>query len=95
MSNPMTVQDNIIEFLKNDKTAVVTFSQGKYITKIKKLAEKYPDECKIVAENNDGSILAHIPVNWVKISRIKREISEEQRLQSAERLRNYRRNHTE
>lgn len=95
MSNPMTVQDNVIEFLKNDKTAVVTFSQGKYISKIKKLAKKYPDECKIVAENNDGSILAHIPVNWVKISRIKREMSEEQRLQSTERLRNYRRNHTE
>ena len=95
MSGPTTVQDNCIEFLKNDKTAVVTFSQGKYISKIKKLAEKYPDECKIVAENIDGSIMAHIPVKWIKISNIKREMTEEQKLESAERLKNYRRNHAE
>ena len=79
------VQDNTIEFLRNAKTAVVTFSQGKYITKIRKLAKEKPDDCKIKAENADGSIVATIPTKWVKISP-PRFVSDEQREKSAERL---------
>lgn len=60
--------ENTIEFLKDEQTATVTFSQGRYKTKIRKLAAKRPEECQIMAENSDGSILAHIPVSWVKIS---------------------------
>lgn len=71
------VQDNAIEFLRNAKTAVVTFSQGKYITKIRKLAEQRPNECKIKVENADGSIVATIPTKWIKISP-PRKMSEEQ-----------------
>lgn len=62
------VQDNAIEFLRNAKTAVVTFSQGKYISKIRKLAQEKPNECKIKVENADGSIVATIPTKWIKIS---------------------------
>ena len=54
-------QENVIEFLKDAKTATVTFSQGRYISKIKKLAEKHPDEVEIIAVNKN-SIMAHIPV---------------------------------
>ncbi len=59
--------ENVIEFLLNGKTATVTFSQGRYKTCIRKLAQSHPEECEIVAENKDGSICAHIPVEWVKI----------------------------
>lgn len=90
MSDFTTVQDNVIEFLKNEDTATVTFSQGRYITKIKKLAEKYPEECEIVAENKDGSIMAHIPVKWILISNRSRDLSEEERQVIADRLRNTR-----
>ena len=82
------VTENVIEFLRNQETATVTFCQGRFVTKIKKLAKQYPDECEIVAENKDGSILAHIPVKWIKISRIVREMSDEQREAQSERLRN-------
>ena len=79
-------QENAIEFLKNAKTATVTFSQGRYISKIKKLAEKYPDEVQIVHENK-GAIVAHIPVSYVKINRPpKREYSEEEKSAIRERL---------
>lgn len=78
MSDFTTVQDNVIEFLKGDKTATVTFCQQRFITKIRKLAEKFPDECKITHENKDGSIVAHIPVKWIKISKMERHLSEEQ-----------------
>lgn len=84
-----SVIDNTIEFLRNEKRATVTFSQGKYISKIRKLAESNPDECQIVAENSD-SIVAHIPVSWVKISANKRVMSEEQRKAAGERLKKMR-----
>ena len=60
--------ENGIEFLKDSDRATVSFSQGRYISKIKKLAAGHPAECEIVAENTDGSICAHIPVSWVRIS---------------------------
>lgn len=81
-------QENVISFLKGSDTATVTFSQGRYITKIKKLAEKYPDEVQICSENKDGSIVAHIPVSYIKINNSKREISEEERELLRERARN-------
>ena len=76
MSNNVT--ENVVEFPLNADTATVTFCQQRFITKIRKLAEKYPDECRITHENKDGSIVAHIPVKWIKISKVERHLSEEQ-----------------
>ena len=69
--------ENCIEFLRNAPVATVAFSQGKYVTKIKRLAESHPDECVIMEENYDGSIVAHVPTKWIKISanRAKKQIS--------------------
>lgn len=74
----INVTENVIEFRLNEDTATVTFCQARFITKIRKLAEKYPDECQITHENKDGSIVAHIPVKWIKISRVERHLSDEQ-----------------
>ncbi len=60
--------ENTIEFTKDSERATVTFSQGRYKTRIKKLAKSHPEECRIVAENQDGSLCAHIPVGWVRIN---------------------------
>lgn len=79
-------KDNVIEFLKDSKTATCTFSQGRYISKIKELAEKYPDRVQIVKENADGTLLAHVPVSAIKINIIERNLSEEQKRMAAERL---------
>ena len=83
------MNENILEFLKGSDTATVTFCQGRYVTRIKKLAEKYPDECEIVAENPDGSILAHIPVKWIKISANKSKMTDAQRAEASERLKTW------
>lgn len=83
--------ENAIEWIRNSDTATVMFSQGRYITKIEKLAEKYPDEVQITARNKT-SIIAHIPVSYIRISKITREMSEEQKEASRERLRSYRQN---
>ncbi|MGI6095017.1 MAG: hypothetical protein ACOYBL_06250 [Lachnospiraceae bacterium] len=82
-----SADENVIEFLRDQGRATVTFSQGRYKTRIKKLAESHPDECEIVAENKDGSLYAHIPVSWIRINPGK-NWSEEQRERQAEHARN-------
>ena len=83
------LKENVIEFVQNAETATVTFCQGRYISRIKELAEKKPDECKIVQINRDGSIVAHVPVAWVKINPT-RELSDEMREQYSERMKSLR-----
>ena len=71
-------EENVIEFLRGSETATVTFSQGRYITRIEKLAKKHPDKVQIVARNKN-SIVAHIPVKAIKINIIEgRERTEEE-----------------
>ena len=60
--------ESVIEFIKDSERATVTFCQGRYKSRIEKLAAKRPEECEIVAENPDGSLCAHIPVAWIRIA---------------------------
>ena len=85
----MGSDDNCIEWFTGAKKVGVTFSQRKWITKLKKYAKDYPDDVNVLAENEDGSIYAHVPLSWVKLSPPKkgREFTEEERAQAAERLR--------
>lgn len=61
-------KENMIEFLEDEQRATVTFSQGRYKSRIRKLATDRPAECQIVAENTDGSLCSYIPVAWIKIN---------------------------
>ena len=78
--------ENVIEFMTNGTRATLSFSQGRYKSAIRKLAEKHPEDCRIIADNEDGSICAHVPVAWIRISP-PRQYTEEQRQQMGERLR--------
>ncbi len=60
--DPSDNVENGIEFIKDAKTATVQFCQGRYKSRIKKLAAERPEKCEILAENKDGTLLAHIPV---------------------------------
>ena len=80
-------QDNCFEWLTGQKRASVTFSQKRFVNKLKKYAGEYPGDIEIVAENEDGSICAHVPVTWFKFSPPRvREMSDEERAAAAERL---------
>ena len=81
------LSENNIEWYTGDKTVTLSFSQKKYVNKIKKYAEKNSD-VKIMAENEDGSICAHIPLSWIKISppRQGREYTEEEKAAIGERF---------
>ena len=83
--------ENVIEFLNGQKRATVTLSQGRYKTKVEKLAKERPDECKILARNPDGTILAHVPTSWVKISPPRKvEMSEDRKEELRKQLANAR-----
>lgn len=51
--------ENAIEFMTNGTKATLTFSQGRYKSVIRKLAEKHPDDCQIVADNEDGKFFCN------------------------------------
>ena len=83
--------ENAIEFIKHSKRATVTFSQPRYINRIKELAEKHPEECEIVAltkSTGEGEIIcAHVPTTWIRIAPpVVRELTEEQRKEYRERF---------
>ena len=80
-------RENVIGWFKDSEIATVTFSQGRYISMIKKLAEKHPDDVKIL-ENSNGTILAYVPVKAIHISIVHRDIkmTDEQRRAASERL---------
>ena len=82
--------ENVIEFLKNQETATVTLSQGRFIGMIKRLAEKYPGQVEIIHDTDaNGYFLAHVPVSWIKF-RPPLEISDERKKELAERLNAFR-----
>lgn len=60
-------RENVIEWIEGNKTATCTFSQRRFINRIKKMAEKHGSPVEILAENMDGSIMAHIPLSAVHL----------------------------
>lgn len=78
------MRENTIEWLTGQNRVTVSLTQQKHINKVKKLAEAYED-VEIVAENADGSVCAHLPLSFIKIS-APRQVSEEQKAEMAERL---------
>ena len=81
--------ENTIEFVKHSAQATVTFSQPRYITRIRRLAEKYPKECQIVdidkVPGEGETICAHIPTAWIKIQP-GMELTEKEREERSKRM---------
>ena len=85
----MENKENCIEFLTGDKTATLTFTNRKHITKIKKLYNEYKSDFEYFVENTDGSVCAKVPLKWIKLSVPRKvEYSEEQKAMLSERMKN-------
>lgn len=89
----MENNENMIDFISGARTATVTFTNRKHISRIKKLYEERGDEFKYYHENEDGSVCAKLPLKWIKVNagsvpgtRAKREMTEEQKQALRERL---------
>ena len=64
----------------------MSITQGRTITRVMRLAESRPEECRIIAENKDGSICARVPTAWIRINP-GMNLNEEQRENRADRMR--------
>lgn len=73
-----TCKDNSVDWYTGEKTITCTFSQRKWVNKIKKLAKSHPNDVTIVFENTDGSIIAKLPLAYFKLTP-PRQVSDEQR----------------
>lgn len=64
----------------NDNIGWFSSDEKKWITRIRKLKEQYPDQVIIRAEpeTNDGCIYCKVPQSWLKIQP-PRQMTEEQR----------------
>ena len=80
----MENKENCIEFFTGDKVATLSLTSRRYISRIKKLRENYPDDINYV-ENKDGSICAKIPVSFVKLIG-PRQLTDEQKEAASQRL---------
>ena len=66
----------------NKERAFFSSDERKFITKVRKLKEKYPDEVRIITEpeDNDGCIYCELPTRWFTIRVPKRmNLTDEQR----------------
>ena len=77
-----------LEFFSDRDYMGISTNVGKYVNKLSKLKEKYPDDVNIV-ENPENWIYAKIPITWFKFPSPKRRITEEQRQAASERLSQY------
>lgn len=77
----------VIEWIKGSEYAGITVPSGTVLkSKLLRLAKEKPEDVKIIAINMDGSLYAHIPINYVKISP-PRQVSDEQKEAASERFR--------
>ena len=86
------IHETVYEHMSGNPTFTVTAEERWSCGMIRRLSEKYPEEVKIIAQNQDGSILAHLPFEWMRIvpKRKLGPLSEERRLANVERLARYR-----
>lgn len=72
-------------------TMYVSTDERWLINRILRFADKHPDKVTVIRmpENNDGCLYCKMPSNWLKITPpVKRELTDEQRTELAERLKN-------
>lgn len=72
-----------------DKTLFVSSDHQKWINRIRKLAEMYPDDVTIKnrPEDNDGCICATLPAAWLRIAPPRaNNMTDEQKAAASERM---------
>lgn len=76
--------ENAINFEKWAKVATVTTCEVAWINRIKRYAKKYPDLYQICSEKN-GTLIAHVPRNDIKLTHRERNMPDEQKRSFVER----------
>lgn len=74
--NSYDIDENVIQWLNGDKYISCTFTQRKYINKVKKIMQRTPEFVPDFIENKDGSIYCKLPLKALKLSIIIRKEAE-------------------
>lgn len=61
------IKETAWDHVSGEKFATICSSEKKYIKKINDLHDKYPKDVDIRVQNDDGSIVARLPVDWLRI----------------------------
>lgn len=89
MSDEYAFNESMIGHYPGQDHWEVTTGERKLKNRLRKLAEKHPEEVICMAENTDGSVYYHVPVGYVQIRPPRKiNMSDEQRAALAERMRN-------
>ena len=82
------MKETCLGFIDDNDYMEFTTDMNKWINYITKMSKKYPNECKIIHTNADGSVFVHMPKEWFQPPRPpkKMNLSEEERQERAERL---------
>jgi len=67
MSKIQDVKETVYEHISGSDTVTITAAERWSITMIKNLKKRFPEQVEIICENADGSLLAHIPLDWMRI----------------------------
>ena len=62
------LKENVIEWYTGDDTVTATFTQKKFINRIRRMSQTHGKLVKITHENPDGSIVCKFPLRAVHIT---------------------------
>ena len=83
------LRENVIYWKDGDKFVTVNVSaNSRYASRIRDLAEKYPEEARVFSDQKSGYLVGVIPVKAVKLNIVHatREMSEEEKEAVRQRL---------
>lgn len=70
-----------------DDTMTITSNERRWVNKLSKLSDEHPGDVKIIANNEDGSVCAHAPKSWLRVSPpVTRSLTDAQREEIRDRL---------
>jgi len=81
------VRETTWSHIQGEVTGTLYTAENKWINKIYKWKQQYPDQVDIKHINEDKSIVVHIPAKWFKVSPTKR-VSEKNKIAAKERMKN-------
>lgn len=86
----MDFRETAFDYLSSDDHATFYTTEAKWMRKIKALQQDYPNDIKIINED-DETLLVHLPKSWMRIAPPRKmTLTDEQRAAAAERMANAR-----
>ena len=83
------MKETCLDHVRGEDYIIYCTSEQKWLNKLRKQMERYPDEVVVTAENPDGSLVVRLPYSWFQAPKPpakRRPRTEEERLAGAARL---------